>query len=137
MIKPTRKKITKPWGYEIILSSDDSPVVSKILHLSKGQRWSLQIHEQKSEVLTLMKGKAILYIDDEQGNLVEIDMEKGKGYLVLAGKRHRCKGIVGADIFESSTPEIGTTKRLEDDYERGDETEEMRKKRTSKGVYTG
>ena len=131
MIKPVRKKITKPWGYELILSPDDSPVTSKILHLGKGHRWSLQIHEEKSEVLTLVKGKAILYIDDEHGNLQQVEMEKGKGYLVRAGQRHRCKGITEVDIFESSTPEIGTTKRLEDDYSRGDETEEDRKNRTS------
>ena len=44
----------------------------------------------------------------------------------MVGQRHRLIGITDCDIFEVSTPEIGTTFRLEDDYKRPDETEEMR-----------
>jgi hypothetical protein len=36
-------------------------------------------------------------------------------------------GITDCDILEVSTPEIGTTFRLEDDFKRPDETEELRK----------
>ena len=60
--EPIRKKISKPWGHEIILSSDDSPVTSKILHINKGNRFSLQYHEVKEEVLTLISGKAFVYL---------------------------------------------------------------------------
>ena len=42
------------------------------------------------------------------------------------GQRHRLVGITDCDILEVSTPEIGTTHRLEDDYARPDETEAVR-----------
>jgi hypothetical protein len=37
-------------------------------------------------------------------------------------------GVTDCEIFEVSSPEKGVTYRLEDDYKRPDETEEMRKK---------
>ncbi|MGA2968165.1 MAG: hypothetical protein ABSD69_03295, partial [Candidatus Levyibacteriota bacterium] len=51
----------------------------------------------------------------------------GKGYTTLIGQRHRLCGITDCDIIEFSTPEKGTTLRLEDDYKRPDETPEQRK----------
>jgi hypothetical protein len=56
-------------------------------------------------------------------------MEKNKGYFVSRGTIHRCQAVSDCDIFESSTPELGTTVRLEDDYRRKDETEEDRQQR--------
>ena len=56
-----------------------------------------------------------------------IPMETGKGYTVTLGQKHRHQAITDCDVFESSTPEIGNTYRLEDDYSRPTETEEMRK----------
>ena len=35
--------------------------------------------------------------------------------------------MTDAVIFEASTPELGTTHRLEDDYARPDETEQVRR----------
>ncbi len=54
-------------------------------------------------------------------------MEKEKGYTIAVGQRHRLHAIEDSDIMEVSTPEIGNTIRSEDDYNRGDETEEVRK----------
>ena len=45
----------------------------------------------------------------------------------MIGQRHRLAGITDCDVVEASTPEIGITERLEDDYKRPDETEDMRK----------
>jgi hypothetical protein len=44
-------------------------------------------------------------------------------------QRHRLCAAADEDatIFEASTPEAGTTLRLEDDYARADETEELRR----------
>jgi len=36
-------------------------------------------------------------------------------------------GVKNAVIMEASTPETGTTIRLQDDYKRPDETEDVRK----------
>jgi hypothetical protein len=46
----------------------------------------------------------------------------------VIGQRHRLCAAPDRDvtIFEASTPEIGTTYRLEDDYARTHETDEVR-----------
>lgn len=136
-LEPHYQKINKPWGYEIILTPSDSPVTGKILHLDDGKRFSLQYHDKKRETLTLISGKGLIILEDEKGDLKEIEMEPFKGYFIRPFQKHRCKGITNCDIFEASTKEEGNTVRLEDDYGRGTETEEARKKRAEKGVYMG
>jgi len=133
--KPFQLKVEKPWGYELILAPPEAPYTGKILHLNKGARFSLQYHEVKAETLTLVKGKALLIIEDENGKIQELEMEEGKGYLIRPFQKHRAKGITDCDLLETSTPEKGKTVRLEDDYARGTETEEEREKRGKSGVY--
>ena len=38
---PYVKRVEKPWGYELILTSDSSPYTSKIMHINAGKRLSL------------------------------------------------------------------------------------------------
>ncbi len=77
-----------------------------------------------------MSGKAkIVWDREEDGELVETEMQDGQGYSCQVGQKHRLLGITDCDIVEVSTPEIGTTFRLEDDYKRNDETPEEREKR--------
>ena len=125
---PYVKKIEKPWGYELHWVTSNKPYMGKLLHLNKGARFSLQYHEQKLESWFLIKGEAKITFDDEIGNLMETVMEKEKGYACVPGQRHRIFGITDCDVIEVSTPETGTTYRLEDDYNRPDETVEQRKK---------
>lgn len=122
------KKVEKPWGYEFHWVPEDKPYMGKVLHLNAGCRISLQIHDQKQESWFLMKGEAKIIWDNENGELVETVMESGQGYSCQIGQRHRLAGITDCDIIEVSTPEMGTTERLEDDYSRPDETPEQRKK---------
>lgn len=125
-ITPFQKKINKPWGYEIIYTSNDSPVVGKIIHLKAGSRLSLQYHDTKEETLCLIKGKALITLTDENEKQIEISMELNKGYFIVINQIHRVAAITDADLIESSTPEKGNTVRLEDDAGRDTETEEMR-----------
>ncbi len=74
----------------------------------------------------LVTGKCLHISDDQNGALVEIEMQPLVGYTSKINQRHRLKAITDADIYEVSTPEIGTTQRLEDDYHRPDETVQMR-----------
>jgi len=69
--------------------------------------------------------------ENKAGDLVETVLEPGKGYTCAAGQRHRLAGVTDCDILEVSTPETGTTWRLEDDYARPDETEAVRKQERS------
>jgi mannose-6-phosphate isomerase len=122
MTKPFVEKVEKPWGYELILTPSDSPVTGKILHLNQGARLSYQYHDQKKESLTLINGRAKIILDDQ-----EEEMEPKKGYFITPFQKHRVQGITDCDIMEVSTKEEGTTVRLQDDYQRPNETEELRK----------
>lgn len=121
------KKIPKPWGYEILFTDEHMPYAGKILHLTTGKRLSLQVHDKKIETQYLSHGRCYRIADNEQGEITKIEMIPGVGYTNVVGQRHRLEAITDCDIFEVSTPESGSTYRLEDDYQRPDETEDMRK----------
>ena len=125
---PYVRRIEKPWGYEIHWVPDGKPYMGKVLHINEGKRLSLQVHDQKNESWYIINGRGKIIWDNEKGELVETEMEHGKGYSCEVGQRHRLMGITDCDIIEVSTPEMGTTFRLEDDYKRPDETEDLRKK---------
>ncbi len=124
---PYIKKIPKPWGFELHFTPDNLPYMGKILHIKKGKRLSLQLHDRKMESWFLSKGKAVMIIENNTGEMKNIEMKMGFGYTTQIGQKHRLMGITTCDILEVSTPEIGNTYRLEDDYARGTETEKMRK----------
>ncbi|MBI2021799.1 cupin [Candidatus Daviesbacteria bacterium] len=125
--QPFSKRVPKPWGYELIFTPEKLPYTGKIMHIEAGKRQSLQIHDQKQETYFLASGQGGVIIEDSQGELKEVEFEQGKGYTTMVGQRHRLFAITDCDIWEVSTPEVGTTIRLEDDYNRGNETEEVRK----------
>lgn len=120
------RKIEKPWGFELHFVPDGLPYMGKIIHINAGKRLSLQVHDKKQESWMLLKGRGKVVWENSEGDLVETVLEEGKGYTCDLGQKHRLVGITDCDIIEVSTPEIGTTYRLEDDYERTDETEEQR-----------
>jgi mannose-6-phosphate isomerase-like protein (cupin superfamily) len=101
--------------------------MGKVLHIDAGKRLSMQVHDQKQEAYFLIKGRAKIVWDNDKGELVETELQPMTGYRTSVGQRHRLCGITDCDIIEASTPEAGTTWRLEDDYARPDETPEQRK----------
>ena len=120
------QKVDKPWGYELIFTPEGQPYTGKIMHIEAGKRQSLQIHDQKEETYYLGSGKGGVIIEDYSGQMQAVGFECGKGCTTKIGQKHRLFGITDCDIWEVSTPETGTTFRLEDDYSRTDETEEVR-----------
>ncbi len=124
--EPFAKKVLKPWGFEIIFTPQDLPYTGKIIHINAGKRLSLQVHDKKQESWILLRGRGKVIWENSTEELIETELEAEKGYTCKIGQRHRLAGITDCDILEVSTPEIGTTYRLEDDYRRPDETEEMR-----------
>ena len=120
------RRVDKPWGYELHFVPDGMPYMGKLLHVNKDKRLSLQVHDKKQESWFIINGRAKVVWDNNKGDLIETELVKGKGYTCQIGQRHRLVGIEDADIIEVSTPEIGTTFRLEDDYKRPDETEALR-----------
>ena len=126
--KSYARRIEKPWGYEIHWVPEGTPYMGKVLHVDKNKRLSLQAHDKKQESWYIINGRAKVIWDNNSGELIETELKPGEGYTCEIGQRHRLAGITDCDIIEVSTPEIGTTYRLEDDYKRPDETEEQRKK---------
>lgn len=132
--KPYARRVEKPWGWEIHFVPDDKPYMGKILHINAGKRLSLQVHDEKLESWYLINGKAKLVVENNEEKLEEIELERDLGYSCSLNQKHRLMGITDCDIVEVSTPEVGTTYRLEDDFKRDDETEEQRKLR-NEGKY--
>lgn len=120
------KKVEKPWGYEIIFTPPTLTYAGKIIHIRAGKRLSLQMHDKKQESYILASGRGGVIVENSDGELEQIELKADQGMTIAIGQKHRLFGITDCDIFEVSTPEIGTTYRLEDDYKRPDETEEMR-----------
>ena len=116
------KRIEKPWGYELHWVREDAPYMGKIEHINAGARLSLQIHDEKQESWLLISGQALVIWENNKGELIETELQRGQGYSTKVGQRHRLVGVTDCDIVEVSTRELGTTWRLEDDYERPNET---------------
>ena len=124
--EPYVRRIEKPWGYELHWVPEAAPYMGKIIHINAGARLSLQLHDEKQESWLLMNGQAAVLWVDANGNLVQTELQKGQGYSTKLGQRHRLIGVTDCDVVEVSTPELGTTWRLDDDYARPNETPEQR-----------
>lgn len=118
--------IVKPWGEEIILTNPSLPYAGKIIKIKADQRLSLQYHDQKTETLTLISGQATITLGPDQANLVKTPLVINQEVTIMPLTIHRLEAQQDSTIFEVSTPEIGTTYRLDDDFHRPHETETIR-----------
>lgn len=120
------KIINKPWGEEIILTETSLPYCAKIIKVKRGKRWSLQYHDQKTETITLIEGSARIITGQKTGDLKTELMKPEFGYTIMPLIIHRIEAETDCIILEASTPETGTTFRLQDDFIRPNETESIR-----------
>jgi mannose-6-phosphate isomerase-like protein (cupin superfamily) len=100
--------------------------MGKILHINGGARLSLQLHDEKRESWILQSGRAAVIWENSAGDLVQTELQPGQGYTCALGQTHRLVGLTDCDVIEVSTPELGTTWRLEDDFQRPHETPDQR-----------
>ena len=107
-------KVKKPWGHEIRWAINDK-YLGKILYIEKGQRLSLQLHEHKDETIYVLKGIAMVQINDKT-----LILSEGESLRIQPNTIHRfCSTIEDSvTLIEVSTPEIDDVVRLEDDYGR-------------------
>lgn len=122
----TAQIVDKPWGREIILTTSDLPYTAKILEIKAGKRLSLQYHDKKLETLCVSSGEVNILWGSDKNNLITEKMIPGQGYTITPGTIHRFEAITDCQLFEASTGEIGTTFRIEDDANRGNEDETIR-----------
>ena len=102
----------KPWGHEDL--GHVGRYAAKLLFVRRGERLSLQYHEQKDETLFVHRGRPEITID-----ATTRVYEEGEIVRVPAGTVHRIAAPFGdVEIFEASTPELDDIVRLEDDYGR-------------------
>ena len=121
-------RVEKPWGYEVIYTPAELARTGKVLFIKKGGQLSLQYHEKKEETLCLFSGKATLQFGSKIEELADIDMKQWLGYTVKPGDIHRLIAVEDSYVLEVSSPEEGTTVRLQDSYGRKNETEKDRDK---------
>lgn len=132
--EPYVKRVEKPWGYELHWVKEDAPYIGKVLHINEGARLSLQVHDEKQESWFITNGRAAVIWENNKGEMIETELQPGFGYSTKIGQKHRLKGITDCDILEVSTPEQGTTWRLEDDYSRNHQTPEEREAEYAKNA---
>ena len=115
------RKTEKPWGYELLFALTPH-YAGKILFVKRGHRLSLQYHNKKDETLYIQEGKALLEIEDENGNMVKTEASPGITFRLPPLRKHRFQAIEDTTFLEVSTPELDDVVRLDDDYGRSGAT---------------
>ena len=111
------KRVDKPWGHEIWWAHTDA-YAGKILHVTAGERLSLQYHERKDETSYLLSGRIILVQGPSEAELVETVIEPGHSWRNRPGVVHTIEAIEDSDVLEVSTPHLDDVVRLSDRYGR-------------------
>jgi len=111
------RKTEKPWGYELLYALT-TVYAGKIIFVKKGQRLSLQYHEEKDESMYIQQGQAMLTIEGDDGNLMDIVVKAGDSIHIPPYTKHRIKALENTTILEVSTTELEDIVRIEDDYGR-------------------
>jgi quercetin dioxygenase-like cupin family protein len=114
-----KKRVEKPWGYEIWWAQTER-YVGKILHVNEGASLSLQYHNVKDETILVQSGLLLFETrpKGETGELQRTQMRPGDVFHITPGTVHRMTGLEDCDLVEVSTPELDDVVRLEDRYGR-------------------
>lgn len=110
------RRVTKPWGYEIVWAQTDR-YVGKILHINAGEKLSRQYHVKKDETFLVESGEMNLEIG-EGPELRVIRMRVRDAFHCPPRTIHRMIAVTDVDVVEVSTPELDDVVRLEDAYGR-------------------
>jgi len=111
------RRVPKPWGHELIWTLTDR-YCGKILVIEQGKRLSLQKHVAKDESIYVMSGRLLLSLEDDGGEVREVELGPGDARHVPTGRIHRYEALERTELFEVSTPELDDVVRLSDDYGR-------------------
>lgn len=114
-----KKSLTenRPWGKFHILHEEENFKVKKI-EVDSNMRLSYQFHDYRSEYWIIIKGKALITIDDESK-----EYEKGEVIYIPKMARHRVKNIgrerlVFVEVQTGSYFGEDDITRIEDDFNR-------------------
>ena len=110
-------KVTKPWGYELWLELNEF-YAFKLIHMTKGNRCSLQSHEYKIEANYVIEGEAEVLLENDQGELESKIYKAGSGWTVPLNRKHRVIARESYTALEVSTPHLNDVVRYQDDTNR-------------------
>ncbi len=111
------KKITKPWGYELLLEKNKKYVLKK-LYMKKGHRCSLQFHKIKKETIYVLKGQLKIHTGVSKKKLSYRIFRQGESITIKPKIIHRMTALTNSTYLEASTPELYDVVRISDDYQR-------------------
>lgn len=111
------RRITKPWGHELIWTQTER-YVGKLIVIEAGKRLSLQKHVHKDESILVIAGRMVLSLESGDGTIERLEMGPGDHCRVPTGRIHRFEAIELTEVVEVSTPELDDVVRLEDDFGR-------------------
>lgn len=124
MSKEVPYMVDKPWGSEEIWALTDQ-YVGKVLFIKKGERLSLQHHEQKEETIRVLDGEMVLEIG-RTGMRTPIAgwcersvvLRSGDSWHIPPKTIHRMCAATDVRVLEVSTTELDDVVRHSDDYGR-------------------
>jgi len=97
------KKITKNWGYELIIENNEN-YCGKILHFETKAKFSMHFHMLKHETWYVQSGKFIYrWIDTQNAEQHEREISQGDVIVIKPGHPHQLEALEKGDIFEVST----------------------------------
>lgn len=112
------RRVSKPWGEELIWALSDAYCGKKIT-IEAGRRLSLQLHERKDESILVLAGRLRLHLEDETGVMHVAVLDAGDSRRIAPGRRHRFEAIgEPVQLIEVSTAELDDVVRIEDDFGR-------------------
>jgi mannose-6-phosphate isomerase-like protein (cupin superfamily) len=83
---------TRPWGEFHILHEEEKCKVKKLV-VKPGQKFSLQTHEKRSELWSVIEGTGEITLDDEISQT-----QAGMIYFIPAGVKHRLENMGTEDL---------------------------------------
>src|SRR3989344_237613 len=98
----------RPWGSFTVFTNNE-PGTVKILHINKGEEFSLQYHTHRQEFWKIIKGNPKVIIGDKTSNPIE-----GSELLIEPGMLHR----ISAPVDDVTVLEISKGIFNEDDIVR-------------------
>jgi len=107
-------RVEKPWGYEQWIELNEF-YAFKLIHMKKGFRSSLQYHEKKIETNYVIKGKAEVLLENENGEMESRIYGVGEGWCVPLKTKHRVISLEDYTALECSTAHLNDCIRFEDD----------------------
>ena len=135
------KKVTKPWGYELWIASNDtgSKFAMKEIFISSGYKTSYQFHEHKEECAIILAGEGTLFLSEKKidinkfksgqykeselkdiiKNLQSFQISKGSTMQIMPLYVHSILAVTDIKLIESSTLDLDDVFRLFDETGRG------------------